>query len=601
MAFLEALTLGLIALILAPGYFFYFDITPKTVVLLVGTAGLLILAVRRRDLSGGPQLFGMLLLLNAGSLALSTAFSVNRSLSLYGSTWRSFGAAIQSVAMLLAWLVAWHCAGRPDRARVILRAVSVAGIISAAYGIAQYFGWDPLLSKSTYTIGEGVWSIVRPPGTLGYASYFATWLLLTVFLSLALAKMEAGRFWKAVAWSATTLALFAMLLTGTRAAVLGLIAGGVVWLWWSGFRLPRRAVIAAGVLVLCGAGFYYSPAGQKMRSRSRWFVEDPWGGARPLLWRDSLSMALKHPVLGFGPEVFLGQFPLFESRKLAEEFPDFVHESPHNIFLDALVSQGMLGLLILCGLCAAGFAAARKLKKLKSPMGAWLAAALAAGIVSQQFTAFTMPTAVLFLTVIALAAAAATEAGAPQPNIVLSGAAPLLVLAMLCLGVRITLAERALEATRLLLDAGNLRATTKQYEQYWYWNLPGTNANIWYSRRWMDIARRSTDAATLEQALGIATQAAVLATENAEAPFDAWYNLAQVSALREDYRTTETSLRRAVEAHPNWFKPHWMLAQELRLVSNFEEARKEAALAVELDGGHDAEVSRTLKELGERN
>src|SRR5271165_5243104 len=116
MALLQAVVLGLTALAIAPGFLFYFDVTPKVAVLLVGTALLLIATLRGRDLTCGPRLFGVFLLLNAVSLAVSTAFSSNRSLSLYGGTWRCFGAIVQSSVMLFAWLVARHATGRPDDA-----------------------------------------------------------------------------------------------------------------------------------------------------------------------------------------------------------------------------------------------------------------------------------------------------------------------------------------------------------------------------------------------------------------------------------------------------------------------------------------------------
>jgi len=38
MKLLQAATIGLTTLIITPGYFFYFDITPKLVVLLTGAA-----------------------------------------------------------------------------------------------------------------------------------------------------------------------------------------------------------------------------------------------------------------------------------------------------------------------------------------------------------------------------------------------------------------------------------------------------------------------------------------------------------------------------------------------------------------------------------
>jgi len=559
MAFAQALAIGLIALIVAPGYAFYFDVTPKSAVLLVGTAGLLILAARGREAPRGPRLFATLLLWNAASLAVSTAFSPNRSLSLYGGTWRCFGAAMQCVAMLFAWLVAWQSTGRPGRVRTVLRGVSVAGSLAAGYAIAQY----------------RVGSAVRPAGTLGDAGYLANWLSMAVFLGLALAQMETHRVWRGVAYAAAALALAGVFVTGARTAMFGLAAGVLVWLGCGGFRRPRRVLLAAAAVVLCGAAFWFSPG-------------DPGAGAHPRLWRDALSMAAERPLAGYGPEVFLAGFPHFESKALARADPDLVYESPRNILLDALVSQGVPGLLLLCGLCWAGFAAAWRRK------AGWLAAALAAGIVSQQFTAFIMPTAVLFLTVIALAAALAKEPEAPRPSPAIAAAVPFFALALVYFALRLTMADHALAVTRRLLDAREWRATTAEYETYWFWRLPGSSADLWYSRSWMEVARSTADPAVRAQALAISKEAAGRATEDAEEPFVAWYNRAQVCALEDNAEDAEASLRRAIAARPNWYLPHWILAQELLRESRWDAARTEAALAVELDACHHPEVTTTL-------
>ena len=343
-------------------------------------------------------------MLTLASLALSTALSPNPSLSFYGTHWRQYGSLAQAAVVIFAWALSTGT----GRTGIVLRAVSIAGGLTALYGIAQYLGWDPILPAAGYHIGEGIWTIVRPPSTFGYVSYFATWLLFVIFLSLALP----GRLAKICA----ALALIAMLLTGTRAAFLGLAAGAVVWsfmqtgkarrAWMPGRRTV--AIAAAALLVLIG--FYLSPAGQLMRSRARWFAEDPWGGARPLLWRDSLRMGLARPLAGHGPETFRAIFPHYESVALARAYPDFAHESPHNIFLDALVGQGIAGVLLLGAWCALGFAAAWKIRAAHPQLAACLAAALAAGIVSQQFTVFTIPTAVIFFATIALAAGMAYDA-----------------------------------------------------------------------------------------------------------------------------------------------------------------------------------------------
>ena len=66
---------------------------------------------------------------------------------------------------------------------------------------------------------------------------------------------------------------------------------------------------------------------------------------------------------------------------------------------------------------------------------------------------------------------------------------------------------------------------------------------------------------------------------------------------QNDLVHTEQSLRAAISCAPNWFKPHWLLAQVLRMTGRLQEARTEAVLAADLDGGKDREVARTAKEI----
>jgi len=562
MLIIHAAAVACIALILTPGLFFYFDVTPKLLVLLLA-AGAAMIPLRRSKIA-------WLAVLTVASLALSIALSPNPRLSFFGSRWRQYGALAQAAVVLFAWALS----AQAQRANVFLRAVAATGALTSLYGIAQYAGWDPILPSAAYHVGEGIWTIVRPPSTLGYVSYFATWLLFVVFLSLALP----GRFGRICAG----LAVIAMILTGTRAALLGLAAGGAVWLYWRGFRPPvrwhrRAAAVALAVVAVLGA-VYLSPLGQPLRSRARWFAEDPWGGARPLLWRDSFRMAMARPLAGHGIETFTAAFPHYESAALARSYPDFAHESPHNIFLDALVAQGIGGCLLLGAWCALGFVSAWTIRGKHPELAASLAAALAAGLVSQQFTAFTIPTAVIFFSTIALTMGLAEPCDATVRRMPV--AVPLVYFA-----VRIALADHALALTQRDLAAGNLTAAAAQYE------ASGQNNDLWYSRALLSSGGRSRDIAVRVQASQLAAAAAERATRTAEDPFNAWYNLSAIYATRNDAAGAERSLRAAIAAHPTWFKPHWMLSQVLRVQSHTEEAAREAALAAYLDAGKHPEVA----------
>ena len=364
-----------------------------------------------------------------------------------------------------------------------------------------------------------------------------------------------------------------------------------MWLFWRGFRIPRRT---SGALALRRRGrsppaaLYFSPLGQHLRSRARWFAEDPWGGARPLLWRDSLRMGLARPLAGHGPETFTATFPHYESTALARAYPDFAHESPHNIFLDALVAQGIAGLLLLAAWCALGFAAAWKIRGknpdtgrvpgcrarrrnrqpavhgLHHPHRRDLLRHHRAGRGPGRFPA--MPRR---------AASAASRSPCP----------------LLYFAVRIAFADHALALTQRDLAAGDLTAAAAHYQ------ASGQTSDLWYSRALLDTAGKAPTLPFALPAFQLAVAAGERATRTAEDPFNAWYSLSAIRAGQNDAAGTERCLRAAIAAHPTWFKPHWTLAQVLRLESRGEEAAREAALAADLDGGKHPEVARTLQEF----
>ncbi|HEY1221582.1 MAG TPA: O-antigen ligase family protein [Bryobacteraceae bacterium] len=597
MTFLAVLVIPLVALIITPGLLFYFDVTPKLVVLLAIAAALLIAWVFQSPVRmRGFLWFSPVLLLGLGSLALSTILSPNPALSLYGTAWRRFGALPQASILAVTFLIATYTAGKAERATAILRGISAGSLLAALYGIAQYCRWDPLLPISAYHIGEGIWTIVRPPGTLGYSSYFAVWLDMACFASLAGLESDTNVTWRRIAGASAVLSACAMLLSGTRGAYLGLSAGACVWLVWRGFRLRRRLVAGLAVAALLFLVFYLSPFGWQLRSRARWFAEDPWGGARLYLWRDSARMAVDRLAAGYGPEVFSAAFPHYESRQLAAAYPDFAHESPHNIFLDALVAQGLPGLGVLCCICAAGFAAAWRLRAKRGAVAAGIAAALAAGIVSQQFVVFTIPTAMTLYAIVAVAVGLACETAVAPRWRFLRILGLVVAATLLYFGVRFAIADRALAMAQRDINSGDAALAAVHYLQYEHWRLPGTAADLWYSRALLDLAHRTRNPVDAVRATGEAGRAALRATGTAEYPANAWYSLAAFYASQNDAAAAEMSLRGAIAANNHWFKPHWTLAQLLLIESRIDEAQREAALAAVLDGGKFPEVTRTWRE-----
>jgi O-antigen ligase len=603
---------ALVPLVITPGWLSHFDITPKIAVLLCGLT--LIFLYPSANVHNFYELlrsragrwFAGLLAVEWACCALASAFSSHPALSLSGSSWRRYGLASESGLLLFALLAAGWLAADPGNIRRLLRFAAGAGALASVYGIAQYFGWDPLLPAHAYEVGEGPFTIVRPPGTMGHADYFAAWLVVIAFLALALRRLEPAGWRRNGALAVTGLAVVAIILSGTRSAMLGLLAGAIVYAATQRSRVQVRAVLAGLTCVAALAVFFFSPAGAKLRARLHWSVEDALGGARLLLWRDSLRMAAHRPLAGFGPETFATEFPRFESVELARAYPDFYHESPHNMFLDALTSQGAGGALALLALCVlAGWAAARGLRS-RNPLAAPLAAALAGLLVAQQFIVFVFATLLYFYLLVALLVAASPvklvrESKARfSPLIRYAGLAASLVL--LGFGIRLVAADRALAVAQRQIAAGDATRAADAYQTVLRWQPAGAGADLDYSRAMQQLSNRTTLSTAMRSiAVAQAFDAAARAVSTSEARQNAWYNLSELLAARNDVAGVERSLRNAIAWSPNWFKPHWALAQLLELTNRHAEALAEAQAAMQRDGGHDAEVAATWNRLKQRS
>jgi tetratricopeptide (TPR) repeat protein len=143
-------------------------------------------------------------------------------------------------------------------------------------------------------------------------------------------------------------------------------------------------------------------------------------------------------------------------------------------------------------------------------------------------------------------------------------------------------ADRSLELARRDMESGRLLQAIAHYQAG---RARGLSADIWYAR--------SLAAVAPQQAL----QAAVRAIPGEDAQ-NAHYTIAWIYARTGDVPHTEQALRATLACAPNWFKPHWMLAQILQRQGRTAEASAEAARAAYLDAGKNPEVAQTAQAMG---
>jgi tetratricopeptide (TPR) repeat protein len=349
--------------------------------------------------------------------------------------------------------------------------------------------------------------------------------------------------------------------------------------------------------------------------------------------------------LGFGPESFGPQFPHYQSVQLSSAYPDFYHESPHNIFLDALVSEGLSGLGILVGFSALAYFAARRAVSAGQRAAPYLASALAAGLTAGLFVSFTLTGALYFYGTVAMLAGLAANAlncaatsakgaartserirnrlaphsvlrafikshqdalsagrpgasiprrGRKKQSVALSLAA---VALFLYFGIRLAASDFALGKATRDLNAGRIEESLKAYQWSQSWHPAGSSDDLYFSRALATASRTVPNPALALQASQQAFHAAQRAVQTSEERQNAWYNLAAFYSTQNNANGVEACLRRSVEASPNWFKPHWALAQVLLLSGRRAEAVAEADRAAELDGGKNSEVAKFLQSV----
>lgn len=287
--------------------------------------------------------------LGALSWALSAGLALSPALAVAGTSYRGDGLALQ-VGLFGAVALGWGAS-----VRVVGRWLWGAALLVSVVVLAQWGGWLPL---------DVTGPVPRPVGTLGKPPIAAGWLTLALVWA-ALARPQAGpRGWR-VAYGAGLLVIaFAILLTGTRGAVLALAAAGGVAVLLD--RRAGRTMIwaALGAVVVIGAAFtLHQVRPIPVIDRLDEQASDYSNRFRARLWANTLTIARfaqpvraadlspdpRHPLrplVGYGPGHFerLHRPDAYADRYFGALYAENkVIDFAHNDWLDALVTGGWAG------------------------------------------------------------------------------------------------------------------------------------------------------------------------------------------------------------------------------------------------------------------
>ena len=287
-------------------------------------------------LAGGAMASLGVVAVIASAQALDPAQSVNKVVLL-----------LSAIALFAA--VRQVCEHR-DQLLVVVGGALTGLLVAAVHGLVQQqlgiFSTEGFVAS-----GEVVGRIF---GSFGHPNFYGAFLAGLIPLAVAVvlqARLSTHLRW--IALSALALAVPALVLSYARGAIIGLIAGAVIWL---GILRPRTAI--AIVVVTIVAAIVFAPASLKERF-------DPGASGsdvtlRSDIWNSALAIYGERPLLGTG----VNNFPLAyqelpsttanaAQRRLLHNDMLLVPPHPQSIYLQALAEQGIIGLLALLAFCIA--------------------------------------------------------------------------------------------------------------------------------------------------------------------------------------------------------------------------------------------------------
>jgi O-antigen ligase len=227
--------------------------------------------------------------------------------------------------------------------------------------------------------------IARVQGSFGHANQYAGFMAFLIPLALALlVTRETTPRLRVFACGALVAGLAGLTFSYTRGAMIGLVAGGLLWL---AVIRPRAAAMSV-VLVVIGA-LALAPGSLKDR-----FTQGDSGDVtlRQDLWGSALDIYSGSPVLGVGLSNFKEGYARLPAslanasqRRLLHNRQILIPPHAANLFLNVLAEEGLVGLVALLLLMLSALAAAYRGRRSADPVTRAVCAAVGAGVLGIAF------------------------------------------------------------------------------------------------------------------------------------------------------------------------------------------------------------------------
>lgn len=218
---------------------------------------------------------------------------------------------------------------------LVVRTQVIGATVVALVASLQWAGIDPFASLGWAPPVDGLSVRMRVYGTLGNPNFVGGLMAMSIPFAAALLAQSRTRMTALGVLVSLVLLLTALVATGSRGALLGLVAGTLTWalLRWS----PRAVAACCVVVVMVGVAAARSPARPLQTTLD----------GRVYLWRVVAPHALAQPLAGHGPGAVALRFPQWQRDADAQGLTDprfrGLTDHVHNDALEALVERGVPG------------------------------------------------------------------------------------------------------------------------------------------------------------------------------------------------------------------------------------------------------------------
>jgi len=358
------------------------------------------------------------------SMVLSTFFSIDRHISIFGYYSRSNGGLLSIISYLILYYALVSNFNQNQTIKLI-KAMLLGGLVVALWAIPEHFGASVSCWLLTGQLDTNCWVQdvqSRVFATLGQPNWLAAYLGFLIFPIIYFIQNAKSKKFLILNSSLLILYYLAFTFTYSRGATLGLIGGAITLLIFIVLKYRKKAfeillpsayflVPILIITLVFGSALTsfkllnkFSPPPRSAVITTSTQLESGGtesGQIRLIVWAGALQIFKHYPIFGSGVETFAYSYYMFRpiEHNLVSEW-DFLYNKAHNEYLNYLSTTGLLGLgsyLLLISVFIGW--TVRKIMHLPATRYQLLATSLLAGYTSnliQQFFGFSVVITNLF-------------------------------------------------------------------------------------------------------------------------------------------------------------------------------------------------------------